>query len=523
MTQNAEAVSEQPAALTRERKVPLDVLLNPQKTPALGVQTYEYFESDGAKREASRDRFVVGEIPYIVFQYKEKLYDEVAVDTMIISLNEVIRRTDEIEDLLERDVTYSTAAFRLAELYFIKTACRLNRQVEDGAPIEDIAATAEIYREMNKELYGEIQEDEHDEVRGEIWAIIDSKKLHPSAEIIRDELINGFNYGDQCVEGFAPSDKRLPAMDQLTIDWTREVIMEHFKEFRDVIQKYWDHVILPRSMAENIDPFIDNKRDVIPIFESLLSIIDPDRSSGVRIVARPDASNISFDPSTLELRVGIAERAETIDTVDDLFAIAIHEFIIHAGRTVHGLKTDAPVAGFGIYTDLLEGENSDYLTFEEGLGALLQATMKGTIKADGSSQWTITNMRHHLNLGLMQFENRSQREAQEIGWRLGLLTKLKDGEEPTADKIAKEKKIQAGSFSRIKRSIPSDLPAEIPALFFAKDLAYVRGRRKVLPVLSMWAHRDDRVSFMNSTKTKTDPTNSIHREFNSSLGLEIAA
>ncbi len=500
--------------------------LNPRDVPSLGLQTYEYFVSNASGRERAVDAFLreeTDEIPYVYTRLADPdiVLQGSSLESMGYEIGRVLSSVDSILDPMTAEMTFLSAGFRARELDFIRAAQQLNSILSDpNASIEDIIFAADRYRSLNEMLYGAPDTHTYRKCLGEIWANIQSKNFGPNAQRIYQELTDGFIARGSFVLPLEYSHERMPVIDKETDGWVKKQIHEQFGSYRDLLQHHWDQVIIPRSELTGEDPVFDPSMDLLPLFEKALKMLDPDGSSGIKVVPAQDSSTISWDTPTQTVRVGIVERAVQIKSVDEAFGRLFHELIGHCGRSISGLRTNAPILGFGVFSDFDDGENPDYLSFEEGYLTVLESIITNkTTKPDG--QWSVGNLRHYVNISMIQLEGRSVADAFELTWRYSLLMGLKDGSDLDNVTVEKARRTEARSINRYRRSIPAGMPREAGPMSFNKDLAYTRGRIIAIPFLQYIASRNDTASFQNSLKVKIDPTNRRQRDFAASNGYPI--
>lgn len=134
------------------------------------------------------------------------------------------------------------------------------------------------------------------------------------------------------------------------------------------IRCYWDDVIVPRSVKDELAAGF-TVADMKVLFERVHELCILENLSGITIMIHPGSTQLAWD--TLDVSTDCANR-KAITSVDDMFAKIIHEYGVHAGRAVEGLKTDLPILGTGVYSSADWNEASDYLTFEEGFASWLK-------------------------------------------------------------------------------------------------------------------------------------------------------
>lgn len=516
-----------------ETNISIAERLTPKKTPALGLQTYEYFGADkteSARRNAELEAFLTGDIDMMTYQYPH-LFDElgnpISFEAEQQSLEEIIRdlRDPDYGELTDSDdakATFESAMYRYHEIEFLKAVQQLNLP---GLSESDRIAAADNYRLLNEVLYGLPDLETFEQLRGEVWSVIDSKELHPDAQQLRDELLYGFvTERGIPIRAFDWSEKRLPSISPVAAEWAEQFYYEEYGDYFDIVKTYWDEVIVPRYESGD-GPKEFTGEDLLIVFQQALDLMDPKQTSGITIERKEHSGILSWNTPTQSVKVGVAERKTPVDSPEKAFAKLIHELVAwHGGRTKRGLKTTAPILGFGVYGsfDPGRGKSSDYLTPEEGGASLSEAILAHEITDDPhTSQWTAERVRLYANMSMAGLEGRDQREVYEITWRYTVLMQLKNHEAPTEEMIKIAKRDAAKSLERYGRSTPGDLPAIIGPIGYTKDISYLKGRVMMIPVIEELARNNDKQGFRNMLSTKTDPTDPEQREFAARHGYPV--
>lgn len=497
--------------------------LHPKKTPALAIQTYEWFVTDSDARQEALRAFLAGEIDNIPLKYI-KLFDEdgapISLENERRSLEDIMRDLRDPEnkefDDETAEITFDSALYRYYEVLFVETVQDLNKP---GASRRELIDAAERYRRLNEALYGRPDPETYEKIRGEIWHVIDSKQLHPKAEVFKAELMNGFT--DDKGRNIGPlqsSTKRLPRMAAETSSWAVDIINKNFGEYLVLAERYWNEVICPDGRNE----FTND--DLYELFVQSLKIMDPTGESGIGVSRKEGSGLLSWDTPTMSVRVGTDERKTPVSSPLEAYSRVLHELAaLHGRRCLKGLKTSAPILGLGVFSkfDPDEGERPDYLTFEEAAASLTQSMVEGLVNDEVVSQWTAESLMHYASISQFSLEQKSEREVYEITWRHMLLMDIQDNKEPSLEDIARAKMKVANSFERYKRSIPAELPDEVGVLVWHKDIAYLSGKASAIRVIHDLFERGDYESFLNMLATKTDPTNERQRKFAAKHGYPV--
>lgn len=475
-------------------------MLRPDVTPEMGFQSYEMLAGDSENRKAQEVAFMAGEIRNPRFNYP--LIDFAKLKNGINNLDRILTASRSVSDRAVADAIWDSAAYRMAEMYWLMEAARLNEFANDPTS-EAYKASAARFQDMNEQLYGRPDAATAAAVYGEILAQATEKELHPTAQHILDELSHGTTLAiageSVVVDGIQGKESgRLPENIQEKLTTLAEVLREDFADAFQLVDDYWDEVVLPRAHDACVTPGF-NTQDMKVIFETLHTIRDPENKSGISVVIHPGSSQLAWDTPTMSVRIG--EGRAPITSKTDMVAKLIHEYGVHGLRAVNGLQTDLPILGTGVYSDADLGEQSDYLTFEEGFASLCEIAIDGSF-----TKWKPLHVSRYL-ADVSMYEGADYRQAFEINWRARVLMSVKPGQAVDEALIAKEKKQAYKSVTRIDRSTPTHLTGG-PVVTFNKDLGYLGG--KLIGLGHLERIGDNKVEIRRLFASKTDPTN--HRQ-----------
>ncbi len=483
--------------------------LRPDETPEIAFQAYEKFEGSRTDRNEQKSLFFAGEVrnPALDYPY----LDEDSLHAGIAVLDRIMHESQEVyaDDQDVAEAVYNTIAYRMAEMYMLLEAKRMNDFASDPS-FDDFRLSAERYQRANEELYGVPDVALADKVLGEIIGQARSKDLHPATQKLLDEVINGFDTevaGETIhVDGMGePSGERLPSDVSERVAVLAEILEEDTADVKQSIQQYWDTVIVPRDGADEF-----TVTDMAAVFTATHELRDPTNASRINIIIKDGATQLSWDTPSMSIQVG-SERA-SIKSVDEMYAKVKHEYVKHAGGAVHGLATELPILGTGVYSDFDEGESADYLTFEEGIAVLCE--LAGD---EGFQKWEPLHVSRYL-AAVTAYKGMDFRQSFEMNWRARVLMVAKSGEEPTPAMIEKEQKQAYLSVLRLNRGTPTALSGG-PVLTFNKDLAYLTGKMKALDFLE--AAGEDKDLIRLALKTKIDPTNHRQLELAKKYGATV--
>ncbi|MDO4870637.1 MAG: DUF1704 domain-containing protein [Candidatus Saccharibacteria bacterium] len=459
----------------------------------LAFQSYEQFNNDADQQKAS---FISGKsynpsLDYPVFTQPDYLSTE--VQNLSLAANQIA----EIEpDEFKKDILNNTIQYRLAEIGFVQTLAKIDQLIKTGQS-GAVADLAERARDLNEQLYGRPQPELVDAILNQIWNKINAKNLSDSAQTIYNELKNGFYFGQHFVAGLPVSKNpqaRLPEFDDdPSLAWAGEYILDQNADLEALVRELWE-----QKVDEFGDDYVATSLEIKEFFENALRLRDPEGVSGVKVIFDADAEALSWNSA--ELAVVVGGKRSPIKNAEEMFTKVLHEFGVHGQRAINGFKTDLPILGSGLFTNT---PRADYLTFEEGLATMLEASVKNE-----KTNWTPANMGLYLNVALAE-AGHDFREVYELSWRYRVLFGLKDGEELTAERIDKQKNLAYKAAVRVFRGTPTDLAStnpEIRPLTYNKDLAYLNGRVDVINYFRQVWQDGDAAKLDELFIAKFDPT-----------------
>lgn len=473
---------------------------SPEAPKEMGFQSYELLAGDTAERKLQQEAFLSDNVRNPDLDYPH--LDENDLDQGIRNLEAYLEQALQHEDPLAADALYDSASYRLAEIYWLKEAARLNRLAQTAPDSDEFKLSAKRYQEANEQLYGTPEKETIEKVYGEVIAQAQSKNLHPSAQKIYDELVNGttVTIADEEIEvpGIGEDHPdRLPGNLSERLASLREFLKEEFKDVFEIVDQYWDE---EASLDED-----GNKQftvdDMKALFERVHTLRDPNNDSGISVVIHPGSSQLAWDTPSTSIRIG--ESRAPITSKTDMVAKIIHEYGVHGLRAVNGQKSDLDVMKSGMYSDADEGERSDYLTFEEGFASLAEMAID-----DSFSQWKPLHVSRYL-VAASKYQGADFRQAFEQNWRARLLMSIGDGKEVTEALVNKERKQAHLSTVRLLRGTPTNL-TDGPTLTFNKDLAYLSGKLDGLKYIDQAG--DDAEAYAWLLKGKFDPNNQRQAE-----------
>lgn len=459
----------------------------------LAFQSYEQFNNDANQQKAS---FISGEsynpsLNYPAFAQPNYLLAE--TQNLFWAANQVAETES---DAFKKDILTSTIHYRLAEIGFVQTLAEIDHLAKAGHS-EAIANVAEKARGLNEQLYGRPQPELVDAILNQIWNKINAKNLSDDAQVIYNELKNGFYVGERFVTGLPVSENqqaRLPEFDDdPSLAWAGEYILNQNADLEALVRELWG-----QKVDEFGDDYVATPLEIKEFFENALCLRDHEGTSGVSVTFDPEAQALSWNSA--ELAVVVGGKRSPIKSAEEMFAKVLHEFGVHGQRAINGFKTDLPVLGSGLFTDT---PRADYLTFEEGLATMLEAAVKNE-----KTNWTPANMGLYLNIALAE-AGHDFREVYELSWRYRVLFGAKNGEKLSVEQIDKQKSLAYDAAVRVFRGTPTDLTSinpSVPPLTYNKDLAYLNGRVDVMNYFRQVWQGGDATKLDELFTAKFDPT-----------------
>lgn len=478
-------------------QIPLKEALRPDVTPEMGFQSYEMLSSGTEYRLKQQADFLSDSITNPELDYP--LIDSDSLHAGIRKLEGILMRAHEYTDEVAAGAIWDSASYRMAEMYWLLEAKRLNQlSLEPNSDAFKLSAAR--YQELNEQLYGVPEKKVYQKAFGEVLAQAESKDLHLDAQLILDELKHGFNFGppgsERRIEGIKELAKgRLPTLDIAKLSTLREVLLEDFADARELVNTYWDEVVIPRGPDEKGRTGF-NIYDMKYLFTAFRDIRDPNNEARISVVINPGSTQLSWDTPTMSIQIG-AKRS-LIEDKTDMLAKIVHEYGKHGIGAVLGLKSELPVLGTGLYTEADAGERSDYLTFEEGWASLCEIALNDT-----PENWKPQHISHYIAVALA-YQGADFRESFEINWRARLLMSLKPGEQPSKEMIDRQRNQAYLSNVRIRRGTPTAVPTG-QVLTFNKDLAYLHGKLDALRFLEIAG--SDKQVIRKCGFSKHDPLN----------------
>lgn len=475
--------------------------LHPANTPEIAFQSYELLDGSASYRKAQKTAFLGNHVrnPSLDYLYLNagNLHQSIRV------LNKLLDEVQLINDETVRDAVGDTISYRMAEMYWLLESKRLNEHYEDGI---DCTQSLRRFQDGSEALYGTVDSELSSRMYAEVFAQIADKTLDEGSQKLLDELTNGFTVrvGDEDVAipkiESGGNSERLPGNIRELLRPLREVLLVEFMDFSEFIDEYYETVCMARPEDHEFYKKF-NPHDMKILFERVHASRDPENKSRISIRSNETSSALSWDTPSMSVVIG-ANRLP-ISSKKIMLAKMVHEYGVHGMRAVNGQKTNLPILGAGLYTNASNGEQSDYLTFEEGFATLCEAAI---LQEDIA--WEPLYISRYLAADASR-RGLDFRQAFEQNWRIRALMNVKDGEPMTPEIISKDKTQAYISCVRIRRGTPTKLDSgNIPT--FNKDLAYLKG--KMIALEHLRAIGDDEEAIRYLFKGKFDPTNHLQNK-----------
>jgi hypothetical protein len=465
----------------------------------MGFQSYELLAGNAETRKYQKDSFMSGKVRNPTFDYPR--LDEHELQRSIRNLESVFDVSEKYNDDTLSEVIWNSASYRMAEMYWLLEAKRVN-ELSLQPESEEFILAAQRYQAANEQLYGRPEKDITEAVYGEIIAQANVKPLHPALQTIYNELIDGTTVKirdeDIVVKGIGDHYKtRLPQDVKVKLTELREVLREQFDAMFAITNDYWHSEIEGRD--EESRSF--DVQDMKAVFEKVRDFYDPDNIAGIDAVIDPNSSQLAWDTPTMTVRIG--QSRKPIGNPQEMAAKILHEYGVHGLRAMNGKKSGLPTLDTGMYSDAGEGERSDYLTFEEGFASLCEMAID-----DGFSKWKPMHVNHYLSIA-SAYEGNDFRQTFERAWRARVVMDASDDKELTDAMVTKAKTQAYLSCTRVFRGTPTVVTNK-PTMTFNKDLAYLHGKLDGLRYLEENGFGEQ--SILRLFAGKFDPNNQVQNK-----------
>ena len=468
----------------------------PKNTPAVALQTYEYFDGNKKHREAVKKAFISGETDSLGLDYPKLSADYTekgrSVDESVADLEYLMQECHELisgyrlylndsyveEKINNLLILKDSIEFRLMEAYYLKVCVDLN-SVDFSEPLtKETQDLINLHSLLASKLYGEIIVELKDQILGEVAYLVGQKDLSPGMKEIFDQVNNG-EFGLPTGLLSSGSNKRLPAkLDRETLNELQHSLMEMYSKEYEVIEQYYADHINPND-EEDGSGGIFSPKDIFGVFKDLNLL----SGNKIDIIFDEHAKATAWSTSRGAIIVG-GLRAP-IENINEVLALWVHEYGVHAKATLRGREIH-PSFEAGVYVpfsiDFFGGkdvEASDYLTYEEGLGSVLQGIIS---KGENFAEWSAADLEKALVVALAQHYGLNHRQIFEIIWRIRALLTCKPNQEMNEAEINKCKNASYTSLVRIFRGTPSSqicVDADGRVLVHTKDLTYLFGKKRV--------------------------------------------
>lgn len=442
------------------------------------VEAYEYF-AGGEERQQRLDDFLSGSTTHLDLDYP-LLEDDSQIKNIYDHNNHSAWTS-------ENSYTV-TNEYELAQAALVLQAAAARRLLLNGDR-EQLALAEDRLKTINAELFGLPDRKLVLSAKKQALMLIGNKEFTGKAKTIHGELVSGFVYkGQDGIEvsvkpfineeelGDLESAAELPRLSEKALELLHEKITQEFNYAYKIIEDYWDNNI---SRREDDDRKI-NSNDAKVLFELCIKSY-PELVEGLSVNVMYEENSTATSWSSEKNAVVVAGKRKPFKDVDEFFGVFVHEFGVHGRRWMNGKNSTMPELSKGVYTITDNGDVVDYLTFEEGLAAIMQKAASNKIE-----KWDMASLGLYLVAGLAN-EERSDREIFEILNRIRALARVKKGETDINDKLWSEvSKDTLGQVVRIFRGMPKATDTSQAAVYL-KDMAYLSGKVKVIEYFNKMA------------------------------------
>lgn len=287
----------------------------------------------------------------------------------------------------------------------------------------------------------------------------------------------------------------LPKLRNRATEFLRRFIDENFGEIERAVFEKWE------EKAEDFERIGTEKyqagpEEIVEYFELALEFFNEKWSSDIKVLLDENQSALSWNGAKRAIIVG-AKRAP-IKSPKVMFGKIVHELLVHGQRAVRGEKIH-PILSIGLF------DNGSYLDFEEGLATILEAISQGKVLT-----WDMSNLGLYINIALAD-KGASFDDIYEINWRLRAL-ELMDKGKYSEENVLVQKRNAFNQVVRVFRGTPMapEFNQDGVLLFYAKDLAYLRGKMKAIEYLNGECLKKGGIDLDKVLSIKFDPTNEEH-------------
>ena len=278
----------------------IEEIINPHNLPEAGFQSYTELVNNALDQ---REDFIAGKSRNPRFEHR-RLRDMSALDKGVIALGRAREEaTDREPDSVSREAIGSSLAFRMAEMEYVKLLGQLEFLHHEGGNQEELSEVQEQARQLGHELYGRPQPEIRDAALNELWNILDSKTYHPTAQVLYDELTDGFTWQGQEMPAMLRAEDgevRLPRFEKNeALEWAGEQIIEHNADIQALVQEFWD-----QKVKECGEEYVCGPADIVEVFQAVINLRDPDHTSGVTVKLVENKTALSWESPEMAVVVG---------------------------------------------------------------------------------------------------------------------------------------------------------------------------------------------------------------------------
>lgn len=278
----------------------IEEIINPHNLPEAGFQSYTELVNNALDQ---REDFITGKFRNPRFEHR-RFRDMSALDKGVIALGRAREEaTDREPDSVSREAIGSSLAFRMAEMEYVKLLGQLEFLHHEGGNQEELSEVQEQARQLGHELYGRPQPEIRDAALNELWNILDSKTYHPTAQVLYDELTDGFTWQGQEMPAMLRAEDgevRLPRFEKNeALEWAGEQIIEHNADIQALVQEFWD-----QKVKECGEEYVCGPADIVEVFQAVINLRDPDHTSGVTVKLVENKTALSWESPEMAVVVG---------------------------------------------------------------------------------------------------------------------------------------------------------------------------------------------------------------------------
>lgn len=359
---------------------------------------YPKFELDSELKKSETDKFIQNESysPGYIYDKLKNLQDNRDVTDKKTAIRSAINELENLKGypgVNDAEVELYVSAYenRLKKILLVEAASILNGH---GAVDSDYETATRSYRQLNREIYGDYNDDIFFEMLGSEMNKVDAYDCKSSeSEAIKQALLEFFRISK--IEIKSEGDL-LHEKEVLKI---KDFIFDRYNDILDVVPDTGDDIYYDANQVRDI-------------MQKALA------AGGLEELGW----RITIDPSKVSVSTNSEKRTITLPdntrrNSSELKRLILHEQEVHARRGENGASSGIRILHTG---------TSDYAAVEEGLGVLLECAVEGNFDNPSFDRARYRYIAAGLAYGV-DGTSRDGRSVYEILWRLLAINNTQDG------------------------------------------------------------------------------------------------